>query len=402
MGGLICRCYLQNICRYGIDWERPQAGDPGNGELELTKTGGPSYVNKVFTYGTPHNGIEFQGVNVPDVRSFDAVHVRNFNRDYMAKYLRLSDGGGAGHRVNSLDGAFDPGRFFCFVGTNYRDYEAFFGVSKRATGPMSDGLVMCQNAYVDGAPRAFVHRAHSGEYGIVNSEEGYQNLRRFLFGDIRVDVCLEVDELTLPLAIQRKFGLDKADTQAARRKIKREIGKRLKAAYYIESSAQVRGGNVKLHERRVDHESAVLRTYDELTDPARRRSVYLFSGFLDSSASTKSAGQPLAFSVRVAVKVPLFEIDKRFWFDDHFEGANIFEETFTLFLKLTGKQARVTYGLGNEDGAGEAQRTDANVEACATGGILVEIPLGFTPGAAAENPGKLRGRLTIQACRETT
>ena len=37
-----------------------------------------------------------------------------------------------------------------------------------------------ENAYVLGAARAFIHRAHSGPLGMVNSEEGYQNLTRFL------------------------------------------------------------------------------------------------------------------------------------------------------------------------------------------------------------------------------
>lgn len=35
-----------------------------------------------------------------------------------------------------------------------------------------------------------MHRSHSGRYGIVNSEEGYQNLRRFLLGDLEVTADL--------------------------------------------------------------------------------------------------------------------------------------------------------------------------------------------------------------------
>ena len=57
-----------------------------------------------------------------------------------------------------------------------------YRVVSRHGAPMSDGLVQIKNASVAGAPRAFVHRSHSGHYGIVNSEEGYQNLRRFLCG----------------------------------------------------------------------------------------------------------------------------------------------------------------------------------------------------------------------------
>ncbi|ART79005.1 esterase/lipase family protein [Oceanisphaera avium] len=48
MGGLIARCYLQNICRYGA----PTAHE--NAELELSYKGdNPHYVEKLFTYGTP-------------------------------------------------------------------------------------------------------------------------------------------------------------------------------------------------------------------------------------------------------------------------------------------------------------------------------------------------------------
>jgi hypothetical protein len=57
-------------------------------------------------------------------------------------------------------------------------------------GVKSDGLVQIENAYVPGAKFAYVHRSHSGRYGIVNSEEGYQNMRRFLLGDLEVTADL--------------------------------------------------------------------------------------------------------------------------------------------------------------------------------------------------------------------
>src|SRR5206468_3078248 len=40
-----------------------------------------------------------------------------------------------------------------------------------------------------------IHRSHSGRFGMVNSEEGYQNMRRFLFGDVKVDAILTDFEL---------------------------------------------------------------------------------------------------------------------------------------------------------------------------------------------------------------
>jgi hypothetical protein len=75
---------------------------------------------------------------------------------------------------------------FCLIGTNAADY----GAVSKAVGPKSDGLVQIDNAYVRGASRAYVHRSHSGPYGEVNSEEGYQNLRRFLFGTRKVTARL--------------------------------------------------------------------------------------------------------------------------------------------------------------------------------------------------------------------
>ena len=70
---------------------------------------------------------------------------------------------------------------FCLIGTNAADY----GLVSKAVGPKSDGLVQIDNAYVRRANRSVVHRSHSGTYGEVNSEEGYQNLRRFLYGTRR-------------------------------------------------------------------------------------------------------------------------------------------------------------------------------------------------------------------------
>ena len=393
MGGLVARCYLQNICRHGLEWNRA-----GQGPLELTDDGGDPLVNKVFTYGTPHNGIDMMGINVPDARSIDGLHVRNFNRRYMAESLKLPPPTPDHDRVSSLGGAFDANRFFCFIGTNHRDYEAFFGLSKKGTGPMSDGLVMCANAYVDKAPRAFAYRAHSGHFGIVNSEEGYQNLRRFLFGQTRVDAKLKVDELTLPASLWRHFGLDKARTDAEIKAIRKKIRESLEAAYLIECSARIRGANVTLHERRVDQESAIRSTYRELT-AADGKEIYLFSGFLDSALKPPDKRRktaPVAFQIRLAVKVPLFEIDKRFWFDEHFEGANIYEDTVTFHLRTDGADRPVSYGLEKADGPGVARHRPTLTPASG-GRIVVEVPLGFKQGQEKKNPGQMRGRLILEA-----
>src|SRR5882672_170959 len=186
MGGLVCRAFLQN---------------PALGSAEARAT-----VDKLFTYATPHNGIDMRIVrNLPGWLSFGDVN--NFNRERMAGYLAVPAGDDVAVVKN-----FPPERIFNLVGTNSRDYTVAGGVSAWAAGDASDGLVRLENATTHGAgadgkdvgsPRAFVHRSHSGYYGIVNSEEGYQNLTRFLFGELRVDGILDIDDITLPTEVQQ-------------------------------------------------------------------------------------------------------------------------------------------------------------------------------------------------------
>ena len=353
MGGLICRTYLQNVAR-----------------------GDEHYVDKVFTYATPHGSIDIEGMNVPDLGALDRLHVRNFNHDYMREYLRLSE---KNCRVTSLDEAFPPSRFFCFVGTNYKDYNAFFGLSKRVTGPAGDGLVMMKNAVVDDAPRAFAHRSHSGPFGIVNSEEGYQNLRRFLFGQVRVDACLAVDEITLPRPVQKE----------------KKAGKQIRARYNIDACAKVRGGGVYLSERRLRNESAIRKKYEDLVE--MEKPAYLFSGFLLRSAKTSKRDTALAFALEVAIEVPLFEVDRKFWPDEHFEGETLLNETVTLHLRWSGDQPTVRYGLRTHLGSGHATKHIKLSDPGGDGRRHFEIPLGFKEGS--KNPPRpgFRGRLLLEA-----
>lgn len=351
MGGLICRTYLQNVAR-----------------------GKDHLVDKVFTYATPHRGIEVFGRNTPDLGRFDSLHLRNFNREYMREYLKLTPG----EQVNSLDGHFPPERFFSFVGTNHRDYDAFFGLSRRGTGASSDGLVMMRNAYVKDSPRAFAHRSHSGHYGIVNSEEGYQNLRRFLFGNVRIDAMLKVHELLLPPAVQKR----------------KEEGGRIRARYNIDAAAKVRGGTYHLSERRVRLESAIRQTYENMVEEGKE--VYLYSGYLAKSAKTDATDTALAFSLDLSVEVPLFEVDRRFWLDEHFEGSHLFADSVCLHLRQQKDGMTLKYGLRSEQGAGVATKPLNIQEVPGSTEMQVEIPLGFAKGAARPPRPGMRATLFLR------
>lgn len=341
MGGLVCRAFLQNT--------------------ELGSDEARAAVDKLFTYATPHNGIDLRIVrNVPGWLSFGDVN--NFNREKMAGYLGLPDS-----RDVSIVTNFPPERVFNLVGTNQRDYTVAGGVAAWAAGDASDGLVRIENATTHGpgpdgadvtSPRAFVHRSHSGHYGIVNSEEGYQNLVRFLFGALRVDGILDVDDITFPPEVEEAF----------------RSGSEVRASYQFEVAVSVRGCQWQMTRREVRENSAIFRTYDELfpgepgtkRPPDRSRSPHLFSVFLDPRKSvfldrTKQGRSkpgeefgPASFAFDLKVLVPDYEVDGLLFLKRHYEGGFILRK-LVLVEFIPDKDApggwRITYGF-QEDNPG--------------------------------------------------
>ncbi|MCH8558981.1 MAG: hypothetical protein LAT84_14255 [Balneolia bacterium] len=306
MGGLIARCFLQN-------------DEIGTGEAR-------GLVDKVFTYGTPHNGIEIRGANVP--RFLGGWDMNNFNRRRMAEYLKLPD-----HKsVNSLDGTFPESRFFCHVGTNHEDYN----LSRLAVGPMSDGLVLIKNASVKGAPRVYTNHSHSGHYGLVNSEEGYQNLTRFLFGNVLAQATLEVEALPLPPSVE---------------KARKEEGE-IRASYYFESTVMTRGGRFYLSDRRSENGSAVFKTFDEMFPKqaaGKAKMPVLFSVYLDTSKV--EAGQTMVFTADLCVRTTEYRIGGRIFRRQRIPEENLFRDKITLRATQSSKDGDFTlrYNLTDEE-----------------------------------------------------
>jgi hypothetical protein len=339
--------------------------------------------------------------NVPGWLSFGDVN--NFNRDRMSKYLALPKSDDCSVVQN-----FPPERIFNLVGTNPRDYTTMGGLSSWAAGDASDGLVRIENAVTHGpgaggvevgSPRAFVHRSHSGHYGIVNSEEGYQNLTRFLFGGLRVDGIFDIDEITLPVEV------DKALAE----------GKEVHASYQIEVAASVRGCQWQMTRREARENSAIFRTYEELFPKKgdvrvadRTKSPHLFSVFLDPGKSVKASGS-VSFAFDLKVLVPDYEVDRKFFMNRHYEGGYILREL--ILVEAFPDEAapggwRIKYGF-QEDNPGKpgiAAETrplggvggivggaDAKAAASAPSGIAFDIPV-----SQKTRPG-LTGTLRIEA-----
>lgn len=353
MGGLICRCLLQN---------------PAVGNADVK-----GMIDKVFTYATPHNGIEMGGINVPGFLSFNDM--TNFNRKNMASYLAIP--GKDQNKANTLgDSGFPPERIFCLVGTNSRDYAVAHGLSSFAVGAMSDGLVRIANAYVEGAPRAFVNRSHSGYFGIVNSEEGYQNLVRFLFGNVRATGMLDINTIPFPPDIERA----------------RKAGKKIDSSYYIETTVAPRGAyTFELTCRTQDNGSAVRREYGELFDAAGTklagaRSPVLFSVFLDTRNIL--AGAEIAFSIDLAVATAGYEVDDALIFKTHIPGENLFRDTLVLYAKLDADNnwslryvwTDGSWASGPKNQADKADVDDSRIAALHPDADTFEIPVKSAKG----------------------
>lgn len=365
MGGLVVRAFLQN----------PALGDAV----------ARASVDKVFTYATPHNGIDVAGINIPSWLSVSEINT--FNRGKMADFLATPATGG---RVDCLPAAIHPSpeRFFCMIGTNRGDYEVAQGTARMFAGHGSDGLVRIENAslsWLDAqgrrqpVARAFAFRSHSGFFGIVNSEEAYQNLVRFLFGDVRVDLWFDVDEVALPPDIPKNADVD--------------------ALYQVELMAAPRGKRWYLSRRTAEEDSPACRTHKELTDPAKpeSRQIYLSTVFLSNRARVNPARPTLAYAMTLGVRVPDYQVDRKFWLDGHFEGSSLFRDTLIVEMAppapgSANDQWDVKYGW-QTDTAGRAS-LPISYQQVMNGKFEFTVPLS-TQGSALSAPG-ITGRVRLQ------
>lgn len=344
MGGLVVRALLQNEAN---DVSAIQLG----GE---TKNVAPvrGCVAKVFTYATPHNGIEFGGVNVPGFLS----DISTFNRDTMRAYLDKAPING---KVNYLPATIQPppSHWFTMVGTNRIDYDAAAGLARTFVGRGSDGLVRIDNAtlwYQDTAadpakPKgmpvacAYTYRAHSGPFGIVNSEEAFQCMARFLFGNFRIDLWLDIDGAILPQDV-----LDQE-----------QLGRKVDAVYQVEMVAAPRGKPWALSRRKAEEDSPACRTYQDIknksVDP-----IHLSTVFLMNSAKVDPDRPGLSYAVTLGIKAPDYEVERAFWRDGHYEGVALFRDSLivTIFdpeahskeIKAATKNWLVRYGWMKREG----------------------------------------------------
>jgi len=373
MGGLVCRAFLQNA-KLGSDEAR-------------------RCVDKYFTFATPHNGIDMAGVNVPEWLGSNDIN--NFNRDRMAEYLDLKALYRKTQRVDWLqEEIFPSSRVFCMVGTNRSDYDVAAGLSRTFVGHGSDGLVRIENASVWGvnarggfsAPSAtaYAYRSHSGKFGIVNSEEAYQNLARFLFGDIRVDLWADVDEVRVPQE------LEALDAEG-----------KVNALYQFEVLASPRGKRWYLTRRIAEEDSVATRTHIELRDSKNTngRRIYLSTIFLANRYRVDPRRLTLAYSLTLGVRVPDYEVDRRFWPDRHYEGGYLFRDSVVLEMTpptTPGADWSVKYDW-QKDNVGQAS-TPVPTQGLQGGQVEISIPFQTGDKTPPRSPG-ISGRVRFVVSR---
>lgn len=292
MGGLICRCLLQKVL--------PDRGRDAD------------CVAKLFTYGTPHGGIAFDIgggwlERIRDTLGIQGADIFGPRRmyEYLTPQAALDPDGPPrdwdARLMPQGPGTLPVERVFCLVGTDPADYDVAFGLSAAAVGPHSDGLVQIERAYVPGAHQAFVHRSHSGRYGMVNSEEGYQNLRRFLFGDTRIEASL--------------------------------VGHRLPRdedlVWQAEAKLSVRGLPVVMHERLAAHWCPI-----QLAPPpdGKEAPVTLATTFLNSRLRASKEG-PMRFILDLRL-ISLRERRGILNLGDHIEQSADFADTLVIDVGL--------------------------------------------------------------------
>lgn len=367
MGGLVCRTFLQNE-KIGTQAAR-------------------DCVDKYFTYATPHNGIEMLGVNVPEW--LGANDINNFNRDRMADYLDLKPLYKKTKRVDWIPEESFPSRnIFCLVGTNRSDYDTAAGLSRTFAGHGSDGLVSIANASVWGVNKqgalstpsatAYVYRSHSGRYGIVNSEEAYQNLVRFLFGDVRVDLWVDVEHVAVPQELEAANASGDLD-----------------ALYQFEVLASPRGKRWYLTRRVAEEDSVACKSHAVLKNATSGtpEKIYLSSIFLANRYRVNTNLSTLAYSITLAVRVPDYEVKKRFWPDRHYEGEYLFRDA--LVVEMTPPTTddgdwQVAYDW-QKDNVGQAT-TPIPSKALRGGKVEVSIPFATGDATPPRSPG-ISGKL---------
>lgn len=300
---------LEKVCLVG----HSMGGLIARFALQYNLFGIAPHVSRLMTLATPHGGARYASpVRIlrwlPGLRNDDVTFL---DPDWVSEHLGGQDA--------SWDAPDDPRRrlplprtdVFCLVGTRH---EGYYPIARRL--PRTDGIVHQDEAYLRAYPYAYVHNTHSGEHGIRENHDGYQSLRRFLFGDLRVQIQLT--------DIRPKTGLPR--------------GERYFFHYYVKP----RGINAHLNEISERSENQPKpRTVEELQQAVQSGRYLLYDGFADTGAMVEREERRALGVTASQANKPHFQLEFGSFAEDRKVGAKPLGAGFVM-VPLTKGETEIT------------------------------------------------------------
>jgi hypothetical protein len=202
---------------------------------------------------------------------------------------------------------------------------------------------------------------------------------------LRVDGILDIDDITLPLEVQKEF----------------DNGKTVRASYQFEIAASIRGCQWQMTRREVRENSAIFRSYGQLFPgadgtkrlPDRSKSPQLFTIFLDPNKKIKTS-KSVSFAFDLKVLVPDYEIDGLFFLNRHYEGGFILRELIIIEAFPDAEALggwRIKYGFQDVNPGKPGKDAVTRLLDDGSAGLAFDIPI-----EQKAKPG-LSGTLRIEA-----
>jgi pimeloyl-ACP methyl ester carboxylesterase len=243
--------------------------------IQYNLFGAAENVARLMTMATPHGGAHYASAAgllrfLPGLRDDD---IQFFTPDWVEKFM------GAQNPVPPIN--LDRTDVFCLIGTRHNDY---YPIARHL--PRTDGVVDQREAYLSNYPYAYVYNTHSGEHGIRENHDAYQALRRFLFGDLYVQ--LQITDVEL--------------------KSSKDVNSDSKL--FFQYFLKPLGINTHLNEISERAENQPLpRTLTELKERLKERPYIIYDGFADSGALVNRASRTEFGLLRNKQNLPHFQLE---------------------------------------------------------------------------------------------
>lgn len=259
-------------------------------------------VARLMTMATPHGGARYASAAnlfrfLPGLRNDD---VQFFTPAWVTKFMGAQTPTPAIKNLSLTD-------VFCLIGTRRNDY---YPIARNL--PRTDGVVDQNEAYLNDYPYAYVYNTHSGEHGIRENHDGYQSLRRFLFGDLYVRMLI---------------------TDVNMNPGKRIGNNKLFFHYFIKP----RGINTHLNElsERAENQPRP-RTLTELKQRLAERPYIIFDGFADSGALVDKAARMAPGVSKSKQDLPHFQLEYSTFMSDERVGGRALASGYRMIPLAEG------------------------------------------------------------------